>query len=411
MEAAYGHDEGIANVKQRLIELEEIIPWGAVKKKWAPRRPSWVKNVRQAKTYLALSERLMMLEMALKLESFEPVWHDRRAVWRDRVADIPPGDEEETLLEAVETFAQGIAWDRIREEEQASLVALGDSAGLFDGILDDCPPPHTGGVAAPALAPPGTAGTPGKAPIPAGLGKRPKSLGKRPRALVGDESPATGPPAKGPSHKGPSHKGAGHKGSGAKGLGGPEAKRTKQGGGALVAQGTALDAPGDLIVSEAPLPAPQDLCAGPPADRLPLVALQVLGLLEGMGLRGQYEGDVVPQLLELVHRHAASVLGLAEECRAHRADMGSAPHSELTSRGLPAGGAAAARAGPPVETRDLVMALQLELQTAEQALPPQREDLVASGSCAINLVPLPLLPEEAGIVLPGRRERRRSLRE
>lgn len=71
--------------KRRLLELEERIPWSAVKKKWTPKRTSWVNSVQLATTFAALTKRLCMLEAALKQESFDPSWSSRRDEWKTHV--------------------------------------------------------------------------------------------------------------------------------------------------------------------------------------------------------------------------------------------------------------------------------------------------------------------------------------
>ena len=63
-------------------ELEEKIPWSAVKKKWTPKRQSWLNSVQHASNLTALIKRLCMLEAALKQESLEPSWPARRDEWR-----------------------------------------------------------------------------------------------------------------------------------------------------------------------------------------------------------------------------------------------------------------------------------------------------------------------------------------
>eukprot|EP00307_Rebecca_sp_RCC1486_P003390 CAMPEP_0119405740 /NCGR_PEP_ID=MMETSP1335-20130426/330_1 /TAXON_ID=259385 /ORGANISM="Chrysoculter rhomboideus, Strain RCC1486" /LENGTH=91 /DNA_ID=CAMNT_0007429781 /DNA_START=12 /DNA_END=284 /DNA_ORIENTATION=- len=79
----------LMDAKARLLALEERIPWNAVKKKWTPRRTSWVATVQQATNFAALNKRLLMLETALKLESFETTWAMRRDEWRAKLQDRP----------------------------------------------------------------------------------------------------------------------------------------------------------------------------------------------------------------------------------------------------------------------------------------------------------------------------------
>ncbi|KAJ1634526.1 hypothetical protein T492DRAFT_865056, partial [Pavlovales sp. CCMP2436] len=79
--------------------LEERIPWCAVKKKWTPKRQSWVNSVQHATSFPALTKRLCMLETALKQESLDGNWGARRDEWRARLTERAPGSEAEGILE------------------------------------------------------------------------------------------------------------------------------------------------------------------------------------------------------------------------------------------------------------------------------------------------------------------------
>lgn len=66
-------------------ELEEKIPWSAVKKKWTPKRQSWLNSVEHAGTTAAVAKRLCMLEAALKQESLDDSWVTLKDAWRSTV--------------------------------------------------------------------------------------------------------------------------------------------------------------------------------------------------------------------------------------------------------------------------------------------------------------------------------------
>lgn len=50
-------------------DLEEKIPWTAVKKSWNTRRGDWVNSVNATLNCIALSKLLLLLEAALKIEA------------------------------------------------------------------------------------------------------------------------------------------------------------------------------------------------------------------------------------------------------------------------------------------------------------------------------------------------------
>ena len=54
-----------------MMDLEERVPWTAVKKSWGTRRAEWVKSVSSTLNVPALSRQLMMLESALKIEALK----------------------------------------------------------------------------------------------------------------------------------------------------------------------------------------------------------------------------------------------------------------------------------------------------------------------------------------------------
>ena len=68
-----------------IADLEEKIPWTAVKKSWIQRRGDWVKSVSATLNCMALSKLLLMLEGALKSEALAPTWTLHRGAWRGRV--------------------------------------------------------------------------------------------------------------------------------------------------------------------------------------------------------------------------------------------------------------------------------------------------------------------------------------
>mmetsp|Transcript_10300 Transcript_10300/g.24706 ORF Transcript_10300/g.24706 Transcript_10300/m.24706 type:complete len:384 (-) Transcript_10300:88-1239(-) len=378
--------------KGRLLELEERIPWCAVKKKWTPKRQSWVNSVQHATSFPALTKRLCMLETALKQESLDGNWGARRDEWRARLTERAPGSEAEGILEAVAGLEAGISWDRVREDVRQLELQM----EIF--------PSH------PQLVNDRIAGGDGGGGGGSGGGVQAIGNGKRsalvPVSVRDADDLFAQPPSHNPSPRIPHRAGAG--------LGKrPRASLSPGGstprvGGSIVAAGlkrrsnlTELCARGeanwDEVLTEATVPTRDQLLSGPMTERVPISSLRMLALLEGAGVGGRHEGAVVTQLLELIHRHVSSVLADAVECCAHRLDT-------------PDAATAAAEVGQ-LDPRDVRMAVEMELVALAQATPPPREVLVNSGCCAINMMPLPLLPDAGpGVVLPSRTERLASLR-
>ena len=87
------------------------MPWNAVKKSWGQRRTDWVKNVEETLDGAALSRLLLMLESALKMETFSNAWTLNREAWRGRVESA--STNLPMLEEAVLELEQAIQWDRV----------------------------------------------------------------------------------------------------------------------------------------------------------------------------------------------------------------------------------------------------------------------------------------------------------
>mmetsp|Transcript_23504 Transcript_23504/g.60446 ORF Transcript_23504/g.60446 Transcript_23504/m.60446 type:complete len:408 (-) Transcript_23504:144-1367(-) len=320
----------------------------------------------------ALNKRLLMLETALKLESFETTWAMRRDEWRAKLQDRPDGHEAMLLREGVAGLDGGIAWVRVLQDE-AEYLAKVHPQGMAHAAANGAAGTHANAAD----------GQGGDAMRPTGLPRAGSGtgMGKRPRALSS---------------------GGGGSGGANGNRRGADAKRAR----------TVLSVSGEYGMGpngadgedwaeqllEVQLPTRDQLLSAPPTERVPAAALQMLVLLESIGLEGRYEGAVVLQLLELLHRHVNRMLGDALDCWAHRVDavLAATPKSAAELE---------------LQPQDVAMAVQMEMHAAEQAGPPPREVLAASGCCAVNLTPLPLLhDDQLGVVLPGRAERQASLR-
>ncbi|KAG8469458.1 hypothetical protein KFE25_005913 [Diacronema lutheri] len=376
--------ELLASSRARLLELEEKIPWSAVKKKWTPKRQSWLNSVQHASNLTALIKRLCMLEAALKQESLEPSWPARRDEWRAELTEAASG---EAILVAVASLEGAIAWDRVRDD----VLALERRRELERAAML---PADGGGVAhlaGAAAADGGAADGYGAEPAGARARAQPRAgagLGKRPRATLSAGS-------------------AGQRcGLGTAGTAGAASASavgcTEQQLDMLRARAQLVElcargeAEWEQVLTEASVPTREQLLCAPLAERVPAAALRMLALLEATGVGGRHEGAVVIQLLELVHRHAASLLADAVDCCAHRAGARARADADADAR---------------LHARDVRMAAEMELVVLAQAGPPPREVLAHSGCCAINALPLPLLPDcGLGVVLPGRAECLASLR-
>lgn len=284
------------------------------------------------------------------------------------------------LREGVAGLDGGIAWERVLEDERAYHAQLQPhgSAAHAAAANGDGAAGAAGGGGGGVKGERGGSGVSG--PRVGGAG----GLGKRPRALNGSAAGGGGTAANGPRRA-------------------SEAKRARTalllpsgeyGAGPHGTDGE--DWAAQLL--EVQLPTRDQLLSAPPSERVPTAALQMLVLLESVGLEGRYEGAVVLQLLELLHRHVNTTLADALDCWAHRVDavLASTPQSAAELE---------------LQPQDVAMAVQMEMHAAEQAGPPPREVLAASGCCAVNLTPLPLLhDDQPGVVLPSHAERLASLR-
>ncbi|KAL1527773.1 hypothetical protein AB1Y20_009158 [Prymnesium parvum] len=128
--------DAAARTRKRLAEIEERVPWGAVKKSWVQRRSEWVKQLEQTPDAAALGPLLLSLENALKMESFSSAWTLHREGWRSRV--VSAAHNLPLLEKAAIELEEAIQWDRILLDRGGRpLVQL--SAGAACGT--PVPPP------------------------------------------------------------------------------------------------------------------------------------------------------------------------------------------------------------------------------------------------------------------------------
>ena len=98
-------------------DLEEKIPWTAVKKSWNTRRGDWVNSVNATLNCVALSKLLLHLEAALKTEALAPTWQRERAGWRARVE---VGQLPRELEAGVRELDRNVQWARIMQADLAA---------------------------------------------------------------------------------------------------------------------------------------------------------------------------------------------------------------------------------------------------------------------------------------------------
>ncbi|KAL3894519.1 MAG: hypothetical protein SGPRY_013788, partial [Prymnesium sp.] len=103
--------EACARARKRLVELEDRVPWSAVKKSWGHRRADWVKQIEETLEASSISRLLLMLESALKLETFTSAWNINRDPWKVRVEQAVHNVSQ--LEEVVVELELAIQWDRI----------------------------------------------------------------------------------------------------------------------------------------------------------------------------------------------------------------------------------------------------------------------------------------------------------
>lgn len=292
-------------------------------------------------------------------------------------AQLAESPSSERILEAVARLEGAILWDRVREEslELSRRIDLAQAQQAQHTQQQQQPlkqEPQLAGAEA-VLGSPDAPPVRVRVPHRAGAG-----LGKRPRLLMGA---------------------GGSAGSGSAAGGGGSAccagAYSSASGQELCSRASLFelcargDADWEHVLAEAPVPTREQLLSGPAAERVPAAALRMLALLESAGLGGRHEGAVVTQLLELVHRHAASILADAHDCCVHRADA-----RDPSAPGL---------GGARLCAQDVRMAVEMDVIVLAQAAPPPREYLASSGCGAINAMPLPLLPDGGlGVALPRR---------
>lgn len=314
-----------------------------------------------------------------------------------QLTEAPSGG---AFFEAVAILEGSIAWDRVREdalEFERQIAALSAQQPQVQQPQQQQPqmqqqqpqqPSFMGGPLAPALhdgkrvvdmTASGGAAAALKMRVPHRVG-----AGKRPRALV---TTSSAPQRNASAASGGSAAGGDGSGNGGTydGLSGQDVRAR-----ALLLEMCARgEAEWEHVLTEAAVPTREQLLSGPSTERVPAAALRMLALLESAGVGGRHEGAVVTQLLELVHRHAASLLADAVDCCLHRTDA----HEHTTT--VPE--------AAQLSAQDVRMAVEMDVVVLTQAAPPPREFLVNSGCCAINALPLPMLPDSGlGVVLPRR---------
>ena len=105
------HLRDLGDLRRRVNEIEERVPWVGVASGWAEQRGAWVEQLQsQEPTCAGLGRILLTLEGALLPESMAPQWAFAREGWRGRVAaSIFP----EMLHIAIDDFEHAIEWHRI----------------------------------------------------------------------------------------------------------------------------------------------------------------------------------------------------------------------------------------------------------------------------------------------------------
>ena len=81
------HLRDLGDLRRRVNEIEERVPWVGVASGWAEQRGAWVEQLQsQELTCAGLGRILLTLEGALLPESMAPQWAFAREGWRGRVA-------------------------------------------------------------------------------------------------------------------------------------------------------------------------------------------------------------------------------------------------------------------------------------------------------------------------------------
>ena len=95
------------DLRQEMVQLEEAIPWTAVRKRWRTKRTSWRRSVRDADSTAAMAACLRDLQQALLVHA--PPGHpntSRAALnlgpfWQQSLASCLGGGEKHTMLLAL----------------------------------------------------------------------------------------------------------------------------------------------------------------------------------------------------------------------------------------------------------------------------------------------------------------------
>ena len=100
----------IEMARKQLRQLEERIPWNAVKKMWGRTRDDWVAVVGGSAVCSDLANQLIVLESMLKAETLSSDWQIKKVSWKTRMGNC---HEPKELELATKELEGAILWQRI----------------------------------------------------------------------------------------------------------------------------------------------------------------------------------------------------------------------------------------------------------------------------------------------------------
>ena len=122
--------------RARLTELEVRLPWTSVKKSWGPRREQWVSQVLSTLACDTLANLVLLLEGAIKTETFDPSWPDVRDEWKARVS---AARTPEAIDQVVMQLERAIQWKGIQLNRAGTIARPLPAPSICDD--PSLPPP------------------------------------------------------------------------------------------------------------------------------------------------------------------------------------------------------------------------------------------------------------------------------
>ncbi len=113
-------------VKQEMLDVEDAIPWAAVRRVWRTKRTAWRRQVKQTELIAELAVRLRELRAALTPDDADAGFVGCAAVWRAQVEACARGRGAAPLLAA--------CWEEMKQAIRSWLDGTGPDAGTARAV-------------------------------------------------------------------------------------------------------------------------------------------------------------------------------------------------------------------------------------------------------------------------------------